>query len=213
MSEKDTIEVETSAKEKISDKKDKLDEKIETGQEKVNKAIEKGKDTLDEKIETGQEKVNEKIDSGKNITDRVASDFSKSVDGFFDGVRQVQEKVNNKVNDYRNSIVENLDINLAEDEENYYIQVATAGVAKENIEIEAGDYEISIVAEFPSFIDENEDNDAELIVYELKRGTCVKNINFLNQIDMNNITATYDNGLTNLVIPKIKAPKQKVTFE
>lgn len=207
MSEKDTIEVKAS-------KKDKINDKIDNGKDKLNDAIDTSKEKVDEKIDSKKDKINGTFDQGKQIADRVANDLSRGVDGIFGNAKIVQEKVNNKINNYKKSFVESLDIDLIEDEKNYYIKVATPGVDKDDVEIEAGDYEISIEATFPSFEDEIEaEEDATLLIDELKTGKCVKSISFTSQIDLHNIKATFNNGITIITIPKISIPKQKVKVE
>lgn len=207
MSEKDTIE-------KNSSTQDKINEKIDKGQEKMNDAINAGKEKVDEKIDDKKDKINDTIDKGQNFADKVATDLSKGVDEFFVNVKSAQQKFNSRVNDYKKSVIESLDIDLVEDDENYYIKVATPGLNKDEIEIEAGDYEITIHADFPKFAEEIEtDEDAETLLKELKEGDCMRSITFDNQIDIHAIKAVFNNGITIITIPKVKTPKHKVTVE
>lgn len=207
MSEEDTIEVNSKTEEKIN-------KKIDESQAKVNEAIDNGKQKFDEKIDANKDRINSTIGKGQNIADKVASDLSKGVDEFFVNVRSAQKRINDKVNDYRKSVIESLDIDLIEDSKNYYIKVATCGVSKEDVNIEAGSYEISIKVVFPKFIDEIETgNDAEVLLEEIKQGTCVKTISFANEIKMKEITAVYDNGITIITVPKVEVEKHTVTVE
>lgn len=206
MSEKDTIEVNSSS--------EKINKKIDKGQAKVNEAINDGKEKLDDKIDEKQEKINNKIDKSKNVADKVANDLSKGMEEFFENIKGAQKKLNDKINDYNKTVTESLDIDLVEDAKNYYIKAATPGINKEDISIEAGDYEISIEVEFPSYKEDlNCDDEAELILKELKDGKCIKTITFINQIDIHNIKAIFDKGNTIITIPKIETPKAKVTVE
>lgn len=207
MSEKDTIEINSSTQDKINDT-------IDKSQEKVNKAIDSGKEKVDAKIDENKDKINDTIEKGQNIADKVASDFSKGVDEFFVNVKSAQKKINDKVNDYKKSIVQSLDIDLIEDDENYYIRVATPGVNKEDVEIEAGNDEITIEADFPSFIDEIEtDEDAQVLIEELKVGKCVKSITFANEIDIHAIKAVFNQGNITITVPKVQIPKTKINVE
>lgn len=207
MSEEDTIEVNSKTEEKIN-------KKIDESQAKVNEAIDNGKQKFDEKVDANKDRINSTIGKGQNIADKVASDLSKGVDEFFVNVRSAQKRINDKVNDYRKSVIESLDIDLIEDSKNYYIKVATCGVSKEDVNIEAGSYEISIKVVFPKFIDEIETgDDAEVLLEEIKQGTCVKTISFANEIKMKEITAVYDNGITIITIPKVEVEKHTVTVE
>mgnify|MGYP002621616610 CR=1 FL=1 len=207
MSEEDTIEVNSKTEEEIN-------KKIDESQAKVNEAIDNGKQKFDEKIDANKDRINSTIGKGQNIADKVASDLSKGVDEFFVNVRSAQKRINDKVNDYRKSVIESLDIDLIEDSKNYYIKVATCGVSKEDVNIEAGSYEISIKVVFPKFIDEIETgDDAEVLLEEIKQGTCVKTISFANEIKMKEITAVYDNGITIITVPKVEVEKHTVTVE
>lgn len=207
MSEEDTIEVNSKTEEKIN-------KKIDESQAKVNEAIDNGKQKFDEKVDANKDRINSTIGKGQNIADKVASDLSKGVDEFFVNVKSAQKRINDKVNDYRKSVIESLDIDLIEDSKNYYIKVATCGVSKEDVNIEAGSYEISIKVVFPKFIDEIETgDDAEVLLEEIKQGTCVKTISFANEIKMKEITAVYDNGITIITIPKVEVEKHTVTVE
>lgn len=190
MSEKDTIEMNAS-----------------TQEEEIHENVE------EEKVDEKKEKFNETIEKGQNIADKVANDLSKGVDEFFVNVKSAQKKLNDKVSDYKKSNG-TLSINLIEDSEKYYIKVATPGVNKEDIEIEAGDYELAIEVDFPSFNDEVEaEEDAKVLLEELKEGKCAKSITFDKQIDITEIKAAFNHGITIIEIPKVKAPKQKVTVE
>lgn len=207
MSEEDTIEVNSKTEEKIN-------KKIDESQAKVNEAIDNGKQKFDEKVDANKDRINSTIGKGQNIADKVASDLSKGVDEFFVNVRSAQKRINDKVNDYRKSVIESLDIDLIEDSKNYYIKVATCGVSKDDVNIEAGSYEISIKVVFPKFIDEIETgDDAEVLLEEIKQGTCVKTISFANEIKMKEITAVYDNGITIITVPKVEVEKHTVTVE
>ena len=207
MSEEDTIEVNSKTEEKIN-------KKIDESQAKVNEAIDNGKQKFDEKVDANKDRINSTIGKGQNIADKVASDLSKGVDEFFVNVRSAQKRINDKVNDYRKSVIESLDIDLIEDSKNYYIKVATCGVSKEDVNIEAGSYEISIKVVFPKFIDEIETgDDAEVLLEEIKQGTCVKTISFANDIKMKEITAVFDNGITIITVPKVEVEKHTVTVE
>lgn len=207
MSEKDTIEANSKTEEKIN-------QTIDKGQAKVNEAIDTGKQKFDEKVDENKERINSTIGKGQNIADKVTNDLSKGVDEFFVNVRSAQKKINDKVNNYRKSVIESLDIDLIEDCKNYYIKVATCGVTKEDVNIEAGSYELSIKVVFPKFIDEIEtEDDAEVLLEELKQGTCVKTISFANEIDMKKVKAVYDNGITIITVPKVEVPKHTVTVE
>lgn len=196
MAEKEIIDTTSS------DKKDKVDEKINIGKEKV-----------DNKIDEKKEKINQRMDQSKNFADKMASDLSKGVDDLFDNVKSAQKSINDKLNDYRKTYIQTLKIDLAENDKKYYLKVAVPGISKDDVDIHAGDYEINIEANFPSFTDEIGDEDVDSIIEEIESGNCVKNISFENQIDIENITAKFQNGAILITVPKIETPKHKIHVE
>lgn len=196
MAEKEIIDTTSS------DKKDKVDEKINIGKEKV-----------DNKIDEKKEKINQRMDQSKNFADKMASDLSKGVDDLFDNVKSAQKSINDKLNDYRKTYIQTLKIDLAENDKKYYLKVAVPGISKDDVDIHAGDYEINIEANFPSFTDEIGDEDVDSIIEEIESGNCVKNISFENQIDIENITAKFQNGAILITVPKIETPKHKINVE
>ena len=102
---------------------------------------------------------------------------------------------------------------MVETDDVYYIKAAVPGIDKEDILIEAGDNDISIEATFVPYIEEFEEDEAELIVNSLKSGRCVKTIRFENSIDLENISAKFNNGMVIINIPKLVIPKHKVNVE
>ena len=180
---------------KISDKKDEFEEKT----------YEK-KDDMKDKYEETKEK-------GKTIADNVISDLSRSIDEFKENLKNMQKAADKKYADYKKTTVQSLDVDLVETDDVYYIKAAVPGIDKEDILIEAGDNDISIEATFVPYIEEFEEDEAELIVNSLKSGRCVKTIRFENSIDLENISAKFNNGMVIINIPKLVIPKHKVNVE
>ena len=126
----------------------------------------------------------------------------------------MQKSADQKYNDYKKATVQSLDADLIETEDLYYVKVAVPGIEKEDISIEAGDNDITIEAEFKAYIEEFEEEDgAEVIASSLKSGKCVKTIRFENSLDIENITAKFNNGIVTISIPKLIIPKHKVNVE
>lgn len=190
-----------------------IETKISDEQEETEE-IDETKDMFEEKKEEFEEKFEEKKEKGKNIADNVISDLYKSIDEFRENIKSMQKSADQKYNDYKNATVQSLDADLIETEDIYYLKVAVPGIAKEDILIEAGDNDISIEAEFCAYIDEfEEDESAELIASSLKSGKCVKTVRFENSIDIENVTAKFNNGIVTVSIPKLIIPKHKVNVE
>ena len=190
MADGETIET------KISDKKEEFEEKTD-----------EKKDDVKDKYEDTKEK-------SKNIADNVIFDLSKSIDEFKENLKNMQKAADKKYAEYKKTTVQSLDVDLIETEDVYYIKAAVPGIDKEDILIEAGDNDISIEATFIPYIEEfEEEEEAELIVNSLKSGRCVKTIRFENSIDLENISAKFNNGMVIISIPKLVIPKHKVNVE
>ena len=188
---------------KISDEKEETEENFDETTDK----FEDKKDEFGEKFEETKEK-------GKNIADNVISDLYKSIDEFKDSLKNMQKTADQKYNDYKKATVQSLDVDLIETEDVYYIKAAVPGIDKDDILIEAGDNDITIEATFKAYIEEfEEDETAEVIASSLKSGKCVKTIRFENSLDIENISAKFNNGTVTISIPKLVIPKHKVNVE
>lgn len=197
MVEKETIET------KISDKKDEFDEKIDETKEKY-----------DDKKDEAKEKIGETKEKGKTVADNVINDLSKSIDEFKENLKNMQKAADKRYADYKKTTVKSLDADLIETEDVYYVKVSVPGIDKEEILIEAGDNDVSIEATFVPYIEEfDEEDGAEVISSSLKSGRCVKTIRFENSIDLENISAKFNNGMVIINIPKLIIPKHKVNVE
>ncbi len=203
----------------IKNTQDKVDSKINDGKDKVDQKIVEGKEKVDTKIDEKKEKFNQKLDQSKNFADKMATDLSKGVDDLFLNVKSAQKSINNKINDYKKTLIKTLNTDVIESKKTYYIKVSVPGINKDDVDINAGDYEINIKADFPAFIDEIEnkkednDDDLEVLVEEIEIGHCVKKIKFEKQIDISSITAKFQNGVIFITIPKVQTPKQKINVE
>ena len=190
MVDSDTIET------KISDKKEEFEEKVEDVEEE--EFDEETKDTFEDKKE-----------KGKNIADNVIADLSKTIDEFRENIKNMQKNADQRYQDYKKSTID-----LVETKDVYYIKAAVPGVSKDEINIEAGDNDITIETTFPSYIEEfDEEDEAELIVSAIKSGKCQKTVRFENSIDIENIKAKFSNGIVLITLPKLIIPKHKVNVE
>lgn len=181
--------------------------------ETIETKISDTKDKFDEKKEEQKDKYEETKEKGKNIADNVINDLNASIDEFKEYIKNVQKTADQKYADYKKSTVQTLDIDLVETENKYHIKAAVPGVDKEDVLIEAGDNDLTIETTFKSFIEEIEEEDAEVIVSSIKTGRCVKTIRFENSIDLENISAKFSNGIIIVTIPKLVIPKHKVNVE
>lgn len=188
---------------KISDKKEEIDEE----------EIDETEATFEDKKDEAKEKFEETKEKGKNIADNVINELNRTIEELKENLKNMQKSADQKYNDYKKATVQSLDADLIETEDVYYVKVAVPGIEKEDISIEAGDNDITIEAVFKAYIEEFEDEEAEVIASSLKSGKCVKTIRFANSLDIENISAKFNNGTVTISIPKLIIPKHKVNVE
>lgn len=193
--------------------KDIIETKISEGKEKAEEKIDEHKEKAEEKINYRKEKLNEKREQTKNMAGKMTEDLSRGFDDLQEGIKSIQKIIDQKIDDYKKATIHSLDVDLIETEEKYYLKVDVPGIEKEEIDIEAGDKDISIVATFKPFIEEIEEEDKTVLISDIKQGRCSKSIRFSNNIEINKISAKFNNGTVLITIPKLKTPKNKINVE
>ena len=193
--------------------KDIIETKISEGKEKAEEKIDEHKEKAEEKINYRKEKLNEKREQTKNMAGKMTEDLSRGFDDLQDGIESIQKIIDQKIDDYKKATIHSLDVDLIETEEKYYLKVDVPGIEKEEIDIEAGDKDISIVATFKPYIEEIEEEDKSVLISDIKQGRCSKSIRFSNNIEIDKISAKFNNGTVLITIPKLKTPKNKINVE
>lgn len=193
--------------------KDIIETKISEGKEKAEEKIDEHKEKAEEKINYRKEKLNEKREQTKNMAGKMTEDLSRGFDDLQDGIKSIQKIIDQKIDDYKKATIHSLDVDLIETEEKYYLKVDVPGIEKEEIDIEAGDKDISIVATFKPYIEEIEEEDKSVLISDIKQGRCSKSIRFNNNIEIDKISAKFNNGTVLITIPKLKTPKNKINVE
>ena len=206
----DNETIETKISEKQEETEEVFDETEEVFDEEIDEEIDE--ETSEEKSDDFKYKFEETKEKGKNIADNVISDFYKSIDEFKDSIKNMQKTADQKYSDYKKATIQTIDVDLIETDDEYHIKAAVPGIEKDDILIEAGDNDLTIEATFKPYIEEFEE-DAEVIASSLKAGRCVKTIRFENSIDINAISAKFNNGTVIIAIPKLVIPKHKVNVE
>ena len=181
--------------------------------ETIESKISDKKDEFNDKKEETKEKYEETKEKGKYIADNVINDLYASIDEFKEYIKNMQKSADKKYSEYKQSTVQTIDIDLIETKDTYYIKAAVPGVSKEDVSIEAGDNDLTIEATFKSYIEEFEEEEAEVIASSIKSGRCVKTVRFENSLDLENITAKFTNGIVIINIPKLIIPKHKINVE
>ena len=189
--------------------KDIIETKISEGKEKAEEKIDEHKEKAEEKINHRKEKLNEKREQAKNMAGKMTEDLSRGFDDLQEGIKSIQKIID----DYKKATIHSLDVDLIETEEKYYLKVDVPGIEKEEIDIEAGDKDISIVATFKPFTEEIEEKDKTVLISDIKQGKCNKSIRFSNNIEIDKISAKFNNGTVLITIPKLKTPKNKINVE
>lgn len=193
--------------------KDIIETKISEGKEKAEEKIDEHKEKAEEKINYRKEKLNEKREQTKNMAGKMTEDLSRGFDDLQEGIKSIQKIIDQKIDDYKKATIHSLDVDLIETEEKYYLKVDVPGIEKEEIDIEAGDKDISIVATFKPYIEEIEEEDKSVLISDIKQGRCSKSIRFNNNIEIDKISAKFNNGTVLITIPKLKTPKNKINVE
>ena len=193
--------------------KDIIETKISEGKEKAEEKIDEHKEKAEEKINYRKEKLNEKREQTKNMAGKMTEDLSRGFDDLQEGIKSIQKTIDQKIDDYKKATIHSLDVDLIETEEKYYLKVDVPGIEKEEIDIEAGDKDISIVATFKPYIEEIEEEDKTVLISDIKQGRCSKSIRFSNNIEIDKISAKFNNGTVLITIPKLKTPKNKINVE
>ena len=193
--------------------KDIIETKISEGKEKAEEKIDEQKEKAEEKINYRKEKLNEKREQTKNMAGKMTEDLSRGFDDLQEGIKSIQKIIDQKIDDYKKATIHSLDVDLIETEEKYYLKVDVPGIEKEEIDIEAGDKDISIVATFKPYIEEIEEEDKTVLISDIKQGRCSKSNRFSNNIEIDKISAKFNNGTVLITIPKLKTPKNKINVE
>lgn len=186
----------------------------------IEENINEGKEKFNEQKEKVNEKVNETKEKTQDYGDKFANDFNKTVEELKEGFRSMQKLADEKITEYKTATISNLSVDLVEYDDIYYLKVAVPGLSKDEVDIEAGDNDIVITANFKPLIEElpellgvEEIEGAKVIASELKKGKCSKTVRFENSIEVENIKAKYTTGIILITIPKLIIPKHKVTVE
>jgi HSP20 family protein len=92
-------------------------------------------------------------------------------------------------------------IDLYEKNGQYHVECAIPGVKKDDVNIEVSDNRLTITAKrFEERIDEN----ARYQHQEIRRGVFTRTIVFPTEVDANNVTAIFDNGILKITVPSAK---------
>lgn len=212
-----TKEAANKIKEDIKDTTDHLKEEASKGKEKVKAEAKESAERFKEDSRRRKEKFDENIDKGKDVAEKVSENLSKTFDDTIIALKAFQKDVDAKYQEYRETSATNkIDVDLIDAEGFYYLQAYIAGVAKEDIDIEATKNSIALKVKFANIfekIDCPEDSKPKFIITAGKKGEAARTIKLTEDIDIEQVSAKHDNGILFITIPKISTPKAKVDIE
>ncbi|KAF9944352.1 hypothetical protein BGZ70_004733 [Mortierella alpina] len=100
----------------------------------------------------------------------------------------------------------NPNVDVIEDEKCWRVCAEMPGVRKEDIKVDASDSSLVLSAESKCEKDYNRDN----VRYQERRyGTFMRSIPLPESVDRDNISASYQDGVLNITLPKGEAAKPK----
>ena len=200
---KEDIEVETSKSDELKEKAEKFREDFKTKAEA--------------RTEANKEKFDETLNKSKDVAGKVGENLSKTIDDAIIAMKTLQSNFDTKYQGYKETAITNkITIDLAESKDFYYLQAYLAGIAKEDISIEATNNSVTIKACFENImkkIESTEEDPATLIVSGIKEGGAERTVSLGVDIVKEEITAKHDNGILFVTIPKREIPTTKIDIE
>ena len=101
-------------------------------------------------------------------------------------------------------------VNISEEADRYHVELSAPGFSKENFKVEAQDGQLVISAENKT---ENKTETKKYSRKEFSYGTFRKSFQLSDDVQQENITANYENGILNIYIPKKEEVKPKPAKE
>jgi HSP20 family protein len=101
-------------------------------------------------------------------------------------------------------------VNIAESADKYSVELSAPGFSNENFKLEVEDGQLIVTAEIPA---ENKSEERTYSRREFKRGAFRKAFQLADDVNTEIITASYENGILNIAIPKKEEAKVKPARE
>jgi len=135
----------------------------------------------------------------KNLIQREFNNFNQLRRNFFNDLLSPLEST--LFPEISNTLgINNFSGELKEDNDNYYINAELAGVNKEDINLDISDNKVSIRAEKK---EEKEENNKKSHFSEIYYGSFFQSYPLSTPVDVDNVKATFKNGVLRLKIPKL----------
>lgn len=188
--------------------------------EYIKQRTEKAKETIKAKAEERHERREEQfagsINKGKEFADTVGNNIGKTFENAVYNLKEIHKNWDERIQDYKENGTIQIPIDLVNAKDYYYVQAALAGAEKEDIELEASESSITIKATFKNIfknIESPEGLEPELMIKGLKTGNGKRTIQFANEIQMEEISAKFQEGCLFIEIPKVEVAKTKINID
>lgn len=99
-------------------------------------------------------------------------------------------------------------VDVSEEESKYVVKADLPGVKKDNIDVSINDGVLTINAETKEEKQEK-DEGSRVIRQERRMGKFVRSMRLGSQVDQNKVKANYEDGVLELVLPKLEEAKPK----
>ena len=130
------------------------------------------------------------------------------IDDVISTVKEKSGEISKSINSYSASRARPL-VDLIETEEKYILKAEINNVNKEDIDLEVTSKLIEIKVKF----DDEELEEGKYLIKEITKGEVSRKILLRNEIDIEKISAEFNNSLLIVNIPKIIEPKHKVNIK
>ncbi|MBN1302243.1 MAG: Hsp20/alpha crystallin family protein [Melioribacteraceae bacterium] len=96
-------------------------------------------------------------------------------------------------------------VNIAEDENSFFIVADMPGVSKDNIELKLENSELTIIGK----VDSDRNNSHKLILKEKRNGNYIRKFRLSDLINQSQIEAKLENGQLTIILPKKESIKPR----
>jgi HSP20 family protein len=130
----------------------------------------------------------------------------------FRGFEKIGRRFNEMVNDFDKGISFEMGgfsprVDITEDDKNLYVHAEIAGMSKEDVKVSVNEDRMLSLKGEKRRTEKKEDRN--YLRNERVYGEFERTLMLSDNVDVENIKAKYDNGILELVIPKVEPPKPK----
>jgi len=134
------------------------------------------------------------------------TDFIETFNSIFEAMEQVDRWSPNVFDDIQPSTRKFPKINVMDAGDFYEVEIAVAGYAKDEIELELKNNMLFISGKKES---EENSEDKKFLCREISYRSFKRGVRFVNKVDPDNIECAFKDGIVTLTIGKIKKPEEE----